>query len=180
MANPASGPTALLHSAGCPGCAADRTLSDADKTFLDAHGWKHPGHSILPPPEPDPPRYRGRLETTRLLLRRLLAGALGLFVLGAGFSALGPWFLLVLFAGATTWVNYAIRHRARHAAAHLTPGGYDPLCRLCRRAKARDAARRRAHDQLLAAADAATRLRQTNAAHFQRLLHEEHKRRGHA
>jgi len=180
MANPASGPTSLLHSADCPGCAADRTLTDADKTFLDSHGWKHPGHTILPPPDPDPPRYRSHRETAQLVLRRLLIAALGLFVLGAGFSSLGPWFLLVLFAGATTWVNYVIRHGAQHAREHLTPGGYTPLCRLCRRTKARDAAKQRAHDQQLAVVDAATRLRQTNAAHFQRLLHEEHKRRGQA
>lgn len=180
MAGSASGPTSLLHSADCPGCAADRTLSEVDKAFLDAHGWKHPGHTILPPPDPDPPRYRSPQEATQLLLRRLLFAALGLFVVGAGFKSLGPWFVLILLAGAATWVHHVVRRRAQHARDHVAPGGRDPLCRLCRRAQARDAARQWAHYQRLAAVDAATRLRQTNAAHFQRLLHEDRKRRGQA
>jgi hypothetical protein len=180
MAGSVSRPTSLLHSADCPGCAADRTLSELDKAFLDAHGWRHPGHTILPPPDPDPPRYRSHQEATHLLPRRLLFVAFGLFVVGAGFRSLGAWFVLILLAATVTCLHHVVRRRAQHARDHLAPGGRDPLCRLCRRATARDAARQLAHYQQLAAADAATRLRETNAAHFQRLLHEDRKRRGQA
>ena len=178
MADSASGPTSLLHSTDCPGCAADRTLTDEDKVFLDAHGWKHPGHSIMPPPDPDPPGYRGDRDRTQLALRRLLLAALGLFAVGAGFSALGPWFVPVLLAGAAFGAHHVVRRGTAHAREHVAPGRPDPLCGPCRRAKARDAARRRERDRQLAVADAATRLRQTNAAHFQRLLYEDRKRRG--
>jgi hypothetical protein len=179
MADPASGPTSLLHSADCPGCAADRTLTHEDKTFLDSHGWKHPGHTIMPPPpDPDPPRYRSHQEATQLLVRRLLLAAVGVLAFGAGLKALGPWFVPVLLVATAAWVHHLLHRRAQHAQDHLAPGGHDPLCRLCRRAKAREAARQSAHDQRLATADAAARLRETNAAHFQRLLHEDRKRRG--
>src|SRR5438270_11208816 len=111
MAGSASGPTSLLHSADCPGCAADRTLSALDKAFLDAHGWKHPGHTILPPPDPDPPRYRSHQEATHLPLRRLLPVALGLFVAGAGSQPPGPWFALILLAWAVTRVHHCVARR---------------------------------------------------------------------
>jgi hypothetical protein len=178
MADSASGPTSLLHSADCPGCAADRTLTDEDKTFLDAHGWKHPGHSILPPPDPDPPGYRGDRKRTQRALGSVLLAAIGLFAVGAGFNAVGPWFVLVPMAGTAVWVHHVVRRGTTHTRKHVAPGLPDPLCGPCRRAKARDAARQREHDRELATVDAATRLRQTNAAHFQRLLHEHHKHRG--
>ena len=116
------------HTEDCQGCVADR-LTNADRAYLKARGWTHPGHTYRMPAEMPPRPRRRHAPAGAVLICWAVFALAGIQLIEVAFGAL---VVVAVIAVVALWL-LATHHRHHRKHSHLD----EQSCRWCTREAAR-------------------------------------------